>query len=77
MRIRDRIGLGVRGYFAEIRHQFRQDWDQTREDHRDFVAQAREIRQLRLALRQRITGKRDPTRKDVRRVVREYRKEQR
>jgi hypothetical protein len=75
MRIRDRIGLAVRGYFAEIRHEARQLWLESREDHRDFVAQWREARHWDLIIKRKITGKQDPTRADVRRAVREYRKE--
>ena len=75
MRIRDRIGLAVRGYFAEIRHVASQEWQRTREEHRDFVAEMREARHWDLLIRRRITGKQAPTRKDVRRAVREYRKD--
>lgn len=76
MRIRDRMGLAVRGYFAEMRHQFRQDWEATREEHRTFVAQMREARHWDLIIRRKITGLQSPTRKDVRRAVREYKREQ-
>jgi len=77
MRIRDRIALAWRGYWAEQHEQFRQLWLETREEQRDFQAECRERRQWELVIKRRITGKQDPTRKDVRRAVREYRKEQR
>ena len=77
MRIRDRIALAWRGYRAEQRHEFRQMWLEMREEHRDFQAERREARHWDLIIRRKITGKQDPTRKDVRRVMREYRKRER
>jgi hypothetical protein len=77
MRIRDRVAIAVTGYFAEIRHEAREFWLETREEHRDFIAEWRECRHWDLVIRRKITGKQDPTRKDVRRAVRAYRKEER
>ena len=75
MRIRDRVALAWRGYWAEMRHEFRQDWLETREEWRDHLAEWRECRHWDLIVKRKITGKQDPTRKDVRQAVREYRKE--
>ena len=77
MRIRDRIALAWRGYWAEMRHELGQHWLETREEWRDFLAGWREARHWDLIIKRRITGKQAPTRKDVRRAVREYRKEER
>ena len=78
MMIRDRIALAWRGYWVSEWHSFQRDvLLQIREDHRDFVAQARENRHWDLILKQRITGKQSPTRKEVRRAVREWEEEQR
>lgn len=75
MRIRDRIAIAWRGYWAEQHEEFRQMWLETREEHRDFQAAWREARHWDLIIKRKITGKQDPTRKDVRRAVREYRKD--
>jgi hypothetical protein len=72
MRARDRIAIAWRGYWAEQYEQFRQMCLETREEFRDFQAQWREARHWELILKRRITGKESPTRKDVRRAVREY-----
>lgn len=77
VRIRDRIGIAVRGYFAEFRHDVARAVAELREEHRDLVAEIRETRHWDLIIRRKITGKQDPTRKDVRRVMRQYRKERR
>ena len=77
MRIRDRIALAWRGYWAEQHEQLRQMWLETREERRDFQAERRETSHWDLVIRRKITGKQDPARKDVRRAMREYRKEKR
>ncbi len=74
MRTRDRIALAVRGYFAEGRHETRQAWLYLREDWLEAQAAIRESRHWDLIIRRKITGKQFPTRKDVRRAVREHRK---
>lgn len=77
MRLRDRIALAWRGYWAEGRH----EWDEAgrvmREDWREFRARWNEARHWDLIIKRKITGKQSPTRKDVRRAARRYRKEQR
>ena len=75
MRIRDRIALAWRGYWAEMREEFRQDWEATREEHRTWLAEWREARHWDLVIKRKITGLQSPTRKDVRRAMRQYRKE--
>lgn len=77
MRIRDRIALAWRGYWAEMRHDFQQETERTREEWRTWQAQWREAAHWRLMLNRKITGLDSPARKDVRRAVREYRKDQR
>lgn len=77
MRIRDRIALAWRGYWAEFCHEARRAWLQAREENREATAAIREARHWNLVVRRKITGKQDPTRKDVRRAVREHRREQR
>ena len=76
MRIRDRIVLAWRGYWAEISEEFRQGWEGTREEYREFRATLNETRHWDLIIRRKITGLESPTRKDVRRAVRQYRKEE-
>lgn len=72
------------GFWAEVRRDYRQLWPQVREDWlrmreewREMRAEINEARHWDLRLRQEITGKQSPTRNDVRRAVREHRREQR
>jgi len=75
MRNCDRIAVAWRGYWAEYRHESRRAWLAAREEWRDTIAAINEARHWDLIIRRKITGKQDPTRKDVRRAAREYRKE--
>lgn len=77
MRIRDRISLAWRGYWAEIREESRQEALRIREEWRTWQAGWREARHWDLVTRRKITGLDSPARKDVRRAMREYRKSQR
>jgi hypothetical protein len=77
MRVRDRIDLAVRGYFAEYADLFRQMREQFQDDWHGTVAEHRQRKQLILAIRRKITGMQAPTRKDERRVMRGWEKEQR
>jgi hypothetical protein len=76
MRIRDRIALAWRGYWAESCHEALQPWRAAREDWREFRAEMNEARHWDLIIRRKITGKQDPTRKDVRRAMRDYRRDE-
>jgi hypothetical protein len=71
MRRRDRASLAVRGYFAEIRHdvsEMRKAWAQIRAEWRELTgmirAQREHVREMRLMM----TGKAEPTRREVRRA---------
>ena len=77
MRVRDRMALAWRGYWAEQRHEFRQMALLTREDWWDFLAEWRQRKHLQQVIRRKITGLENPTRRDVRRVEREWKRSQR
>lgn len=84
MRTRDRTASRWRGYWAELRHDYRQmipgmreSWHQAQEEWRETQAAIREARHWDWRLRQKITGLQAPTRKDVRQAVRAQRRQER
>jgi hypothetical protein len=71
MRRRDRASLAVRGYFTEMRHEFsemRQVWAQIRAEWRELIAMIRAQREHVREMRRVMTGKAEPTRREVRRA---------
>ena len=74
MRLRDRIGLALRGYFAEMRHQFAESWADLRSEREETKAAIREHRQHTRRLKQLLTGKPNPTRRDVRKATRAWKR---
>ena len=62
-------------HWASLWPQVRADVQQMREEWLEVTAVKRQVRQLRRARRQRITGLASPTRRQVRRALREHRED--
>ena len=77
MRLWDRMALAWRGYWAETAQVWAEESERCREEWRTFRAERNEVKHWDLVIRRKITGLDSPTRKDVRRVEREYKRSQR